>query len=133
MSRFEHKAQRGGRRSPVRVAVAGLLAAVVAAGCAGAAEEGGEVGNVPPPPDADAPFDPEASRELAEQWLGVAEEDIEETEMLRIARRGEESFPATMDLRPGRFNLELDEADDGVYRVSRIIVENDQGASLVVE
>jgi len=38
-----------------------------------------------------------------------------------------------MDLRPGRCNLELDAAGDGVYRVSRIIVENDQGESLVVE
>lgn len=113
--------------------VAGVLAAALVAGCGGAAEDGEESGSVPPPPDADEPFDPEASRELAERWLGVVEEDVEETEMLRIARRGEEFFPATLDLRPGRFNVELDEDDDGVYRVTRIIIENDQGESLVVE
>ena len=110
-----------------------VLAAVLVAGCGGAAEDGGEAGSVPPPPDVDEPFDPEASRELAERWLGVAEEDVEETELLRIARRGEEFFPGTLDLRPGRFNVELDEDDDGVYRVTRIIIENDQGESLVVE
>ena len=127
------RSERTVRHSLARTAVAAMVAAVltvVVAGCGGA--DDGEAGSVPPPPDADAPFDPEASRDLAERWLGVAEEDIEETEMLRIARRGEEFFPATLDLRPGRFNLELDEDDDGVYRVTRILIESDEG-DLVVE
>ena len=53
--------------------------------------------------------------------------------MVRIARRGEEFLPTTLDIRPGRCNVEMDEDDDGVYRVTRIIIENDQDASLVVE
>jgi hypothetical protein len=131
MSRLEHRAPRGAARALAGM-VTGALAAVLLAGCGGTAADSQEV-SAPPPPDANEPFDPEASEELAEQWLGVAEEDIEETEMLRIARRGEEFFPATMDLRPGRFNVELDEDEDGTYRVTRIIIESDQGESIVVE
>lgn len=133
MSRLKRRAQAGTARPRLAGVVVGVLAVVVISGCGGAAEDGEDAGSVPPPPDADEPFDPEASRELAARWLGVAEEDVEETVMLRIARRGEESFPATMDLRPGRFNVELDEDEDGVYRVTRIIVESDQGESIVVE
>jgi hypothetical protein len=132
MSRLQRRAPLGAARRSLTGMVAGALAAVLVAGCGGTAADGDEA-SVPPPPDADEPFDPEASEELAEQWLGVAEDDIEETEMLRIARRGEEFLPATMDLRPGRFNVELDEDEDGVYRVTRIIIENDQGESIVVE
>lgn len=78
-------------------------------------------------------FDPERSRELAEEYLGVAEEEVEETGMVRILRRGGERFAGTMDLRPGRLNLELDEDDDGVYRISRVVVETEEGEDIVVE
>ena len=119
-----------------RGVVAGLLAAALLLGC-GAAEDGAP-GAEPAPPDPEAPeevegFDPERSRELAEGYLGVAEEDVEETVMVRILRRGDEQLAGTMDLRPGRFNLELDEDDDGVYRVTRVVVETEDGEDLVVE
>ncbi len=111
----------------------GMLIAVLALGCGEATIDAEGTNDVPPPPPEDEPFDAEASRELAERWLGVAEEDLEETVMLRVARRGEEFFPGTMDLRPGRFNVELDEDAEGVYRVTRIVIETEEGESLVVE
>jgi hypothetical protein len=111
----------------------GMLVAVLALSCGEATMDGEGAADVPPPPPEDEPFDAEASRELAERWIGVAEEDLEETVMFRLARRGEEFFPGTMDLRPGRFNVELDEDDQGVYRVTRIVIETEEGESLVVE
>ena len=116
-----------------RKVLVGMLIAVLVLSCGEATIEGEGANDVPPPPDEDAPFDPEASRELAERWLGVAEQDVEETVLLRISRRGEEFFAGTMDLRPGRFNVELDEDDQGVYRVTRIVIETEEGESLVVE
>ena len=116
-----------------RKLLAGLLIAVLALSCGEATSDGEGANDVPPPPPEDEPFDADASRELAERWIGVAEEDVEETVMLRISRRGEEFFPGTMDLRPGRFNVELDEDDQGVYRVTRIVIETEEGESLVVE
>lgn len=116
-----------------RKVLAGMLIVVLALSCGEATIDGEGANDVPPPPEGDAPFDPEASQDLAERWLGVAEQDVEETVMLRIARRGEEFFPGTMDLRPGRFNVELDEDDQGTYRVTRIVIETEEGASLVVE
>ncbi len=130
---WRHSAGRG-----AALLAAGLLATVlVACGADDAVEFGGDPGGGAPtapeaPEEADG-FDPERSRELAEGYLGVAEEDVEETMMVRILRRGEERFAGTMDLRPGRFNLELDADEDGVYRVSRVVVETAEGEDLVVE
>jgi len=116
-----------------RKLLAGMLIVVLALSCGEATINDEDPNDVPPPPTEDEPFDAEASRELAERWLGVAEEDIEETVMLRISRRGEEFFPGTLELRPGRFNVELDEDDQGIYRITRIVIETEEGESLVVE
>jgi hypothetical protein len=83
----------------------------------------------------DAEFDREAARAAAEALLGTPEEQIEETPDRRVVRRGDEEFTVTMDLRPGRQNLELDDDGTGTYRVTRIVVETPEGGSdnLVVE
>ena len=122
--------------STQRRVAAGLVAALLLVAC-GAAEEGEPVSEPAPEgpevPQEEDGFDRERSRELAEGYLGVAEEDVEETVMVRILRRGDEQFAGTMDIRPGRFNLELDPDEDGVYRVTRVVVETEEGEDLVVE
>ncbi len=88
------------------------------------------------PAGGDAPrdFDREAHRAAAEALLGVAEDALEPAPNLRIARRGDERFALTMDLRPGRRNVELDEQPGGGYAVTRVIVETPDGSdSIVVE
>ncbi len=124
--------------------VGAVLAGLVLAGCG---EQDG--GTTAPPGDADeavpdddleqvdpdAPeaFDRDGARERAESLLGLREDEVEESESVRIMRRGDEQLPGTMDLRPGRLNLELDEVD-GEYRVTRIVVEVPDGEDeLVVE
>ena len=91
----------------------------------------------PQVPDDEQGFDPEASPAQARSFLGVSEDDVEvaiaDTTMVRIMRRGDEQFAGTMDLRPGRLNLELDPDEDGTYRVSRVVVETEDGADLVIE
>lgn len=116
--------------------VVGVLATVLLLGC-GTAENGEPAAEdpdaAPEAPEEAEGFDPERSREVAEDYLGVAEEDVEETAMVRILRRGDEQLAGTMDLRPGRFNLELDPDDEGVYRVTRVVVETEEGEDLIVE
>lgn len=133
--------------------VAGLALALALAACGEAIEPGGDVagengageqrdsdGSETPPPEAPeemedpfADFDRDEARERAEGYLGVAEDDIEEGEMVRIIRRGDEDYMVTMDLRPGRMNLELDDDGSGTYVVTRITVETPDGDDLVVE
>lgn len=107
--------------------VAALALAVTACGNG----DDGTQGQAPAPPDEATGFDEEASIAGARAYLGVAEADVEETVMVRIMRRGEEHLAGTMDLRPGRFNLELDEDDAGVYRVTRVLVETEDGQRVV--
>jgi hypothetical protein len=114
------------------VICSGLLVALLLAACGGDGRDGGgEEPPAPMPPDEAMGFDEEVSLERARSYLGVAEEDVEETVMVRILRRGDESFAGTMDLRPGRFNLELDQDDEGVYRVTRVVVETEDGEVVV--
>jgi hypothetical protein len=63
------------------------------------------------------------------------EDDIEETPDRRIVRRGDEEFIVTMDLRPGRQNLELDDDGTGTHVVTRIVGETPEGGddNLVIE
>lgn len=58
----------------------------------------------------------------ARDLLGTPEDEIEEDPQTRIMRRGDENLAGTMDLRPGRRNLELDQVD-GTYVVTRIVIE----------
>jgi hypothetical protein len=68
----------------------------------------------------------------AEQLLGLPEDEVEEDERTRITRRGDEQLPGTMDLRPGRRNLELDDDGTGTYVVTRVVIEL-EGEDIVVE
>ncbi len=129
-----------------------LLAACGADGDSGDAPGGGEGATleeqVPPDEAEDGAADtPEAPEELedpfedfdrdeaesqAQSHLGLAEDEIEESSMVRIVRRGDEDYPVTMDLRPGRLNLELDDEGDG-YVVTRVVVETPDDDELVIE
>lgn len=122
------------RRPPARAStLVLLLVAVLSVGLAACGTEDPAGSAAPTPPDPDSAFDPVVSRELAEGYLGVAESDVTEAAMVRIVRRGDEQLAVTMDLRPGRLNLELDADGEDVYRVSRVVVETDDGEDLVVE
>lgn len=84
-------------------------------------------------PDASLDFDRQEAQQSAAALLGVSEQDIEESDTVRIIRRGQEHLPGTMDLRPGRMNLELDEDDDGDgYVVTRVVVEVPDGEDELV-
>jgi hypothetical protein len=91
----------------------------------------------PAGPDADpgGDFDRETARADAEALLGTPEDEITETPDRRVVRRGDEEFVVTMDLRPGRQNLELDDDGTGTYVVARVVVETPEGGddNLVVE
>jgi hypothetical protein len=128
-----------------RSAIATLIAALALAACGGA----DDTGDVTADPDAaedavedaldeaeDQPeldVDREAVEAEARALLGRAEDEITEDEMTRVLRRGEEEFAGTMDLRPGRMNLELDDDGSGTYVVSRVTVEVSDGDPIVVE
>jgi hypothetical protein len=80
-------------------------------------------------------FDRDAASAEAEALLGTPEDELEETPDRRIVRRGDEEFIVTMDLRPGRQNLELDDDGAGTYVVTRIVVETPEGGddNLVID
>jgi hypothetical protein len=80
-------------------------------------------------------FDRDAASAEAEALLGTPEDELEESPDRRIVRRGDEEFIVTMDLRPGRQNLELDDDGAGTYVVTRIVVETPEGGddNLVIE
>lgn len=95
-----------------------------------------EAPEVPEEPEDDDPFadfDRDDARRQAESYLGVDEDGIEEAPMVRIVRRGDEDYMVTMDLRPGRLNLELDDDSSGTYVVTRVVVETPDDEPLVVE
>lgn len=111
------------------------VAALVLMGCTTGEESTPvEPPDLPPVDEViDDAYDREESRQRATALLGVHEDDVEESAALRIVRRGDEHFAVTMDLRPGRLNVELDERDDG-FVVTRVVVETADGEDpLVVE
>ena len=124
-----------------RTAIAALAVALLLSGCDATLEAEAPPAEPPaeepePPADGtpvDPEFDREAARADAEALLGLPEDEVEETPMRRIVRRGEEDFPVTMDLRPGRQNLELDDDGTGTYIVTRVLVETPTGDHVVVE
>ncbi|MFA9446780.1 hypothetical protein [Egicoccus sp. AB-alg6-2] len=78
-------------------------------------------------PMVDETFDLDAARRDAESLLGATEEDLEIWGDVRIERKGDEEFMLTMDLMPGRKNVQLDEDADGVYRVTHVSLELPDG------
>jgi uncharacterized membrane protein len=123
-------------RGPVPAAlVAGTF---LVAGCAGAADDAGtdtpaEADALDEDGDEVAGEDRDRYEAEARELLGLPEDAVEEDERTRIVRRGDEDLPATMDLSPGRRNVELDEEADGRYVVTRVIVEVADGDPVVVE
>ncbi len=120
----------------IRLAAASVTALVLVA-CSGSSADEPETVETPevPPTEQviDDGYDREESRARATALIGVHEDDVEESMSQRIVRRGDEHFAVTMDLRPGRLNIELDEVD-GAYVVTRVVVEVADGEDpLVVE
>jgi hypothetical protein len=120
--------------------VAGSILAVALASCGGGPDGSSNDSDNGPhvsPGETQAPFvdfDREASRAEAEAYLGLAEDEFEQSSKVRVVRRGDESYAVTMDLRPGRLNLELDDDGSGTKVVTRVFVEVPDGDDdLVVE
>lgn len=76
-------------------------------------------------------FDVDAARRDAESLLGATEEDLEVWGDVRIERKGDEEFMLTMDLQPGRKTVQLDEDADGVFRVTTVTLELEDGSTEV--
>lgn len=70
-----------------------------------------------------------AAREAARGLLGMYERDLPDD--VRVARRGDESFPVTDDYVLGRRTVELDAEANG-YRVTAVIVELPDGPETFV-
>lgn len=79
----------------------------------------------------DGEFDAELARRDAESLLGATEADLEVWGDVRIERKGDEEFMLTMDLVPGRKTVQLDEDADGVYRVTTVTLELEDGSTEV--
>ena len=90
----------------------------------GTPEAPGDATTVPP----GAP-DIAAAIRRAASLLGTYETDVGDD--VRIARRGAEEFALTMDLVPGRLNVELDEGADGEFVVTAVAVETEDGSQAV--
>jgi hypothetical protein len=65
----------------------------------------------------------------AASLLGSYEADVPGD--VRIARRGDEGFALTMDLVPGRLNVELDDDGTGEYVVTSVAIETEDGSEIV--
>jgi hypothetical protein len=113
---------------------AALLLAACGTGEVPTPEPAGQPGDAAAQDGTDG-FDRDAASAEAEALLGTPEEEIEESPDRRIVRRGDEEFIVTMDLRPGRQNLELNDDGTGTYVVTRIVVETPEGGddNLVIE
>lgn len=74
--------------------------------------------------DMDRPqdFNHNEAQQRADDLIGTPEEDVPEDDETRIVARGDESFPTTDDLVPGRANVTLDEVD-GEWVVTHVMVE----------
>jgi hypothetical protein len=65
----------------------------------------------------------------AEALIGAPEAELPET--VRVARRGDEMMPLTMDYRVGRFTAELDDDGTGTYVVTAVQVELPEGVQTI--
>ncbi|MBS3939762.1 MAG: hypothetical protein KG028_02270 [Actinobacteria bacterium] len=78
--------------------------------------------------DADA-FETETERETATAMLGLAEDELAPD--VRVGRRGDEQMALTEDYVLGRKTVELDEDDQGTYRVVSVVVELPDGPETI--
>ncbi len=124
-------------RAAATIAATALLAACTSGNGdldppAGVDEPGGDVVDEEPETDPFEDFDHAEARKAAEALLGIAEGDFEESPERRVVRRGDEEFAVTMDLRPGRQNVELDDDGSGTYVITRVTVETPDGKDPIV-
>lgn len=75
--------------------------------------------------DGDDEFDADEARAEARAMVGAAEDELDEE--VRVARRGAEQYALTEDYVIGRFTVELDADDSGVFRVTSVTVELPDG------
>ena len=68
---------------------------------------------------------PKQLRQTARDLLGLAEDELPQG--VRIGRRGDEQMMLTEDYRIGRMTVELDEDDAGVFRVTLVVLEMEDG------
>ena len=68
---------------------------------------------------------PKQLRQTARALLGVAEDELPPD--VRIGRRGAEQMMLTEDYRIGRMTVELDEGEGGVFRVTLVVLEMEDG------
>lgn len=108
-----------GADEPVGAPVAGMCAPDQP-DCVDTIVEGEE-----PTDDGDAPMSADDHRARAEALLGVAEADVPAD--VRVARRGDEAFMLTEDYVIGRRTVELDDAGDGTYEVTKVVLELEDG------
>jgi hypothetical protein len=126
---------------PLALAVLGLL--VIGATACGVAQ--GTDPGIPDPPIAgdcppgvdrcgddaivvDEPWDEsvfEENRLRARELLGLPEDALPDD--VRVARRGDDHMALTMDLQPGRLNVELDERGNG-FEVVLVTLETPDGS-----
>lgn len=70
-------------------------------------------------------FPVDEARQQAHGVLGMNEADLADD--VRVARRGDETFMLTDDYKLGRLTAELDDLDDGGFRVVSVTVELPDG------
>jgi hypothetical protein len=83
----------------------------------------------PAEPIDDSAFDANLARRDAQDLLGATEADLAGRADVRTARRGDETVALTDDWRPGRKTVALDADGSGVYRVTEVVVELDEGTA----
>jgi hypothetical protein len=86
--------------------------------------DSGDATTVPP-----GALDLAAVRRQAASLLGLPEDVLSED--VRIARRGDEQFPLTADLVPGRLTVELDADEAGEFVVTAVSIETEDGSELM--
>lgn len=68
---------------------------------------------------------PKQLRQTARDLLGLAEDELPQD--VRVGRRGDEQMALTEDYRIGRMTVELDEDDEGAFRVTLVVLELEDG------
>jgi hypothetical protein len=74
-------------------------------------------------------FDADEAARRAASLLGAQEGDLPDD--VRVARRGDEEFPLTADLVPGRLTVQLDDDGTGTFVVVEVQIESEDGVQVV--